>query len=58
MRPDKMEMNQGKFKVLHVVKEIKNKDTGRQDVQGKQAMAAETETSMGNQRSKYNNVDL
>ena len=58
MTPDKMEMNQGKFKGLHVVKEIKDKDTGRQDVQGKQAMAAETETFMGNQLSKYDNVDL
>lgn len=58
MRPDKMEMNQGKFKVLHVVKEIKDKDTGRQDVQGKQARAAEIETSMGNHLSKYDNVDL
>lgn len=43
MRPDKLEINQGKFKVLHVVKEIKGKDTGRQEVQGKQAMAAEIE---------------
>ena len=58
MTPDKMEMNQGKFKVLHVVKEIKDKDTGRQDVQGKQAMAAEIETSMGNQLSKYDKADL
>ena len=58
MRPDKLEINQGKFKVLHVVKEIKDKDTGRQEVQGKQAMAAEIEISMSNQLSKYNNVDL
>lgn len=43
MRPDKLEINQGKFKVLHVVKEIKAKDTGRQEVQGKQAIAAEIE---------------
>lgn len=28
MRPDKLEINQGKFKVLHVVKEIKGKDIG------------------------------
>ena len=42
MRPDKREINQGKFKVLHVAKEIKGKDIGRQEVQGKQAMAAET----------------
>lgn len=58
MRPDKREINQGKFKVLHVTKEIKDKDTGRQEVQGKQAMAAEIEISMGSQLSKYNNVDL
>ena len=58
MRPDKREINQGKFKVLHVTKEIKDKDTGRQEVQGKQAMTAEIEISMGSQLSKYNNVDL
>lgn len=58
MRPDKREINQGKFKVLHVAKEIKGKDIGRQEVQGKQAMAAEIEISMGSQLSKYNNVDL
>lgn len=29
-RPDKLKINQGKFKVLHIVKEIKDKGTSRQ----------------------------